>query len=110
MPLGPLGGSHCSSWGAFVSAFGVAANATDAVNSVARMMLRMRPPLGSVRITQSNLKAEWLLPARHRAEGRQVALLDTDGVAEVEQVEQVGDERQVMKPVAGQELVELVGG
>src|SRR5437868_10000450 len=110
MTLSPLGSSHCFNCGAFLSAFGVAANATDAVNSVARMMLRMRPPLGSVRITQSNLKAERLLPARHRAEGRQVALLDTDGVAEVEQVEQIGDEREVMTPVAGQELVESVGG
>src|ERR1700694_5568419 len=113
MTLSPLASSHCLSCGAFLllgalglpAGFAVggvavaanavdaaAANVVDAATSVARMMLRMRmPPRSSfdrsVRIAQSDLKAERLLPARHRAERRQVALLDANGVAQVEQVE-----------------------
>src|SRR6185503_16438159 len=111
MTLSPLGSCHCFSCGAFLSArgLGVAAAAVDAAaTSATRIMLRMRPPwIRSVRIAQSNLKAEWLLTSGDRTKSRQIARLDADGVAEVEQVEQIGDELQMMAPVARQELVEV---
>src|SRR5947207_13910527 len=117
MTLSPLASSHCLICGAplsgaafFVAVGGLAALAVAAAISVARIKLRMVPPgrVRSVRIPQSNLKAERLLPSRDRAEGGQVARLEAGGVAEVEQVEQVGDELKGMEPILGQERVEVV--